>query len=112
MSQAAGEVDLEIHPPPAHHRYFDLTAGSLELGFSVILLGYAFKNPSSSVTAACDLYDSPDGTGVPIIPLTFAASESIGDNWMPNGILFKNAVYVNVTAGEVRGGLFFRHYRR
>lgn len=106
------EVELEVRNDPAHHVYFDLNGvGSLVLGFAAIVYGYTLRNPSSGATAAVDLYDGPDTSSAhPIIPLTFATSESIGDWFGPNGVLFKNALYVNVTSGEVKGAIFYRYH--
>ena len=106
---APPEFELEVRNDPAHHVYFDLTGGSIVLGFSCLLFGYTLRNPSGAATAACDFYDGVDTSGGhTIIPLTFATSESIGDSWMPNGVHFKNGLYVNVTSGEVKGAVFYR----
>lgn len=107
-----GELEVEVRSEPAHYRYFDLNgAGLVLLGFSVILFGYALRNVSTSVTAAMDLYDGGDASGSPIFPLTFAASESIGDWFGDQGIWMQNGLYANVTSGEVRGSVFYRHIR-
>jgi hypothetical protein len=106
------ELEIEVAVEPAHHKYFDLNgAGAVQLGFSVVLYGYTLVNPSSSATAALNLYDGGDTTGNPIFPVTFAASESIGDWFGPNGIWLRNGLYANVTSGEVKGAVFYRHVR-
>lgn len=107
------EVDIEVHEDPAHWRYFDITAGLVLLGHAAIVYGYSLKNPSGAATAAIDIYDATDAVSAQqVFTLTFAASESLGDSWGSRGILFKNGVYANVTSGEVKGSIFYRHYRR
>ena len=104
--------EVPVVDEPAHYRTFDLNATTLLLlGFSANVFGWSLKNPSSSAAAAIDLYDSADGSGVPVFTLTLAASESVGDWFGPNGVWLKNAVYANVTSGEVKGALFYRHVR-
>jgi hypothetical protein len=106
------DFSLEVKEDPAHYVTFDVSATTkLLLGFSVVVFGWALKNPSGSVAAAIDVYDTPDGTGVPVFPVTLASSESVGDWFGPNGVWMKNAVFVNVTAGEVKGAIFYRHVR-
>lgn len=110
---SATEVEIEVRSDPAHYVTFDLSGTTkLLCGFSVIVYGWVLKNPSSSVAAAIDLYDTADGTGVPVFPLSLAASESIGDWFGDQGVWLKNALYANVTAGEVKGAVFYRHHRR
>lgn len=110
---AAPELELEFRADPAHYVYFDLSAtGKALVAFSVVLYGYTLVNPSGAATAAINLYDGTDTSSAePILPLTFAVSESLSDWFGPNGILFKNGVYANVTSGEVKGSVFYRHVR-
>jgi hypothetical protein len=107
------EVEIEVEEPKVHYRTFDLNGVTLQLlGFAVDMFGWALENPSGSVAAKIDIYDSPDGTGVPVFPLALATS-AMDIKWFgPNGIRMNNAVYANVTAGEVKGSLFYKHVRR
>jgi hypothetical protein len=103
-------VDLEVSEQPAHWVAFDLNgAGKLVCGFSVIMLGWSLRNQSSSTLAALDIYDGADTSGQSVFPLNLAANEA-SVMWLgPNGVWFKNALYVNVTAQEVKGSILFRH---
>lgn len=106
------EIELEVRSDPTHHIDFDLNgAASKLLGFSAVLFGWAMRNMSSSTLATADMYDGDDSSGKPTIPLALAAN-GFDVRWFgPNGVWFKNAVYLNVTAQEIKGTLFYRHIR-
>ena len=102
-------------PVTEHHavyRTFDLNGTTLQLlGFSADIYGWSLENPSGSVAAAIDFYDSPDGTGPVVFPIKLA-SGIIDVKWFgPNGVRFNNALFANVTAGEVKGSVFYKHVR-
>lgn len=94
------------------YRAFDLNGVTLLLlGFSVDVYGWALENPSGSVAAAIDFYDSADGTGTSVFPIKLASSGTDTKWFGPNGIRFNNALFANVSAGEVKGSVFYRHVR-
>jgi hypothetical protein len=104
------EAWLEEH----HVRYlaFDLNASSrLLLGFAVDLYGWSLKNLSTSTAADIDLYDGTDTSGVAALPVQIPSSSTSTVWFGPNGVRFHNAVFANVTTGEVKGSLFYRHVR-
>lgn len=106
------EFELEVRSDPAHWVNFDLNGvGKMLLGFSVVLLGWGIRNLSSSTLATLDIYDGADTSGVVVFPITLQSNESSREWFYPGGVLFKNAVYVNVTAQEVKGSLLYRHIR-
>jgi hypothetical protein len=106
------EVELEVEEPHVRYRAFDLNATTLQLlGFSVNLFGWSVRNPSGSVAAVMDIYDGADGTGVPVFTINLANSASDTKWFGPNGVRLNNALFANVTAGEVKGSLFYRHIR-
>lgn len=96
-----------------HYRAFDLNGAAMQLlGFSADIFGWALENPSGSVAASIDLYDSADGSGTVVFPIKLATN-GVDTRWFgPNGVRFENALYANVTAGEVKGSVFFRHVRQ
>lgn len=104
------ELDLEVHEDPCLHVYFDSTGAKTVLQFAVVLHGLILINPSGSVAAVMSIYDGADTSGNPDFPYGLASSESISDNYGPRGVLFRNGVTVNVTAGEVKGSLLYRRY--
>jgi hypothetical protein len=105
-------IELEVTEHHARYRYFDLTTSALLLlGFSVDVYGWSLKNPSTSTAADIDLYDTPDGTGVPALPIQIPSSTTDTKWFGPNGVRFHNALYANVTTGEVKGSIFYRHVR-
>ena len=106
------EVDFEIEEHCAHYRAFDLSAAAAQLlGYSCDVYGWSLKNLSSSAVATIDIYDSADGTGIPVFPIVIAANGVSAEWFGPNGVRFNNAVYANVTAGEIKGSILFRHVR-
>lgn len=106
------DFELEVSTDPLWRVYFDLNgAGKALVQFSAKLGGFAIRNMSSSSTAAMDFYDGTDTTGNAIVPITLAANESTREYWWPGGVLFKNGVYANVTSGEIKGSIFYRHIR-
>lgn len=103
------EIDLEVHSDPAWSLTFDLNGtGKALAAFSVILLGWCMKNVSSSTEATLDIYDGTDATGVTLFPVNLASNETSVVWFGDRGILMRNGVYVNVTAQEVKGALFYR----
>jgi hypothetical protein len=107
------EVDFEVEEHHSNYRTFDLSSAAAQLlGFACDLYGWTLKNPSGSTAAVIDLYDSPDGTGTPVFPLTIPTSATLEAWFGPNGVRLNNALYANVTAGEVKGSVFYRHVRR
>lgn len=106
------EFELEVREDPAHWVNFDLNGvGSKLLGFSVRLVGWSIRNMSSTTLATLDIYDGADTSGAVVFPITLQSNESSREWFYPGGVLMKNAVYVNVTAQEVKGSLLYRHVR-
>jgi hypothetical protein len=88
---------------------FDLNAkGSVLLDFSVRLVGWALRNKSVSNPANIDLYDGADTSGTPVFPVTLAANESVRDLFPDGGVLLLNALYANITLGEVAGCVVYQ----
>lgn len=105
-------IDVEVRTDPAHHYVFGtITTGTLLLGFSVILYGYAITESTGSASAAVDLYDATDHAGTRVLPVRVASGESAESWYGAQGIWFKNGVYANVTSGSITGAVFYRHHR-
>lgn len=106
------QIELEVTEHHARYRYFDLmTSSLLLLGFAVDIYGWSIKNTSTSTAADIDLYDGADSTGQPALPIQIPSSSTDTKWFGPNGVRFNNAVFANVTTGEVKGSLFYRHVR-
>ena len=102
-------VELEVHNEPAHYVAFNLNAtGAAVLGFAAVVLGWSMKNASGTTLAALDIYDGTDHTGTSLFPIQLAANQTGRDWFGPNGILFRNGLYINVTAQQVSGAVFYR----
>jgi hypothetical protein len=109
MADEIVQVEVELYGRPVHHAEFDLTsAGTLLAGFSVDVVGWSIRNMSASTLATLDVYDGPDATGKPTVPLAVAANTTDTKWFGDAGVRFKNAVYVNVTAQECKGSIWFR----
>jgi hypothetical protein len=74
----------------------------------VWLIGWALRNESNSSPANIDIYDGADTSGVPTFPITLAANESVRDLFPQDGVGMLNAVYINVTSGQVGGSVIYQ----
>jgi hypothetical protein len=93
---------------PADYLQFDQTVSAAgPISFPVKVMGWAIRNPSSTALAEVDFFDGTDASGTVVIPVTLDWNESSRETWCPNGIRFKNGLFINVTAGEVRGSVFW-----
>ena len=105
------ELDIEVREEPAHPVYFDLNgAGTAVFSFAVIVYGWSIRNVSTTTEANLDVYDGTDTTGHIIFPVNLAGNETSRE-WFNRGVEFKNGLYLNVTAQEVKGSIFFRKHR-
>lgn len=110
-------TDLEGFELPVFEHYarylsFDINATHmLLLGFASDFFGWSVSNPSGSVAASMDLYDGSDSSGTPVFTIKLATSADDIRWFGPNGVRLNNALYANVTAGEVKGSVFYRHVR-
>lgn len=105
------ELDLEVREDPAHWINFDLSgAGAVVLGFAVVLYGWSVENNSTTTEAAFDIYDGTDTSGKPVFPVRLSGNETSRE-WFDRGVAMLNGVYVNVTAQEVHGALFYCRHR-
>lgn len=106
------EVEVEVTEEPAHWQNFDLNAtGKMMFNFSVVLFGWSIRNISTTTEALLDIYDGTDTSGVVVFPVNLAGNETNREFWN-RGVLMRNGVYVNVTAQEVKGSLFYRRHHR
>jgi hypothetical protein len=106
------QVELAVFLQPAHHTEFVLSsAGKTIAGFSVRLMGWTAAETSGSAGCEIDIYDGVDTTGSIVVPIKLASGQSSTDWYGPNGTLFKNGVYVNLSSGQAKGSIFFNHVR-
>lgn len=111
MSELFG-VEVEIEEHHARWVHFNQTGtAALILGFAFDMKGFTFANPSSSTVAQIDLYDNPDGSGTPAISVVIPVSTTYSPQLAEGGVRFNNALYANVTAGQVKGSVYYRHIR-
>jgi len=105
------EFELEVREDPAHYIYFDLNAtGKMLTNFAVVMCGWSIRNISSTTLATLDVYDGTDATGNPLFPINLSANETSREWFLPGGVLMLDGVYVNVTAQEVKGSIFYRRH--
>lgn len=91
------------------HADFNLTtSGKVLVGCSVWLIGWALRNESEDDPANIDIYDGADASGVPTFPITLAANESVRDLFPQDGVNMLNAVYINVTLGQIGGSVIYQ----
>ena len=105
------ELDIEVRGEPAHYVAFDLNGtGKVLVNYQVTLFGWAIRNVSSTTEATADIYDGTDTSGTVVIPANLAGNE-VSVVWLgPNGVRFRNGLYLNVTAQEIKGCLFYRRH--
>jgi len=105
------EFELETREDPVFYETFDLNGnGKMLANFSVLFCGWSLRNLSASTLATLDIYDGTDASGTSIFPVTLQSNESSREWFYPGGVLFKNGIYVNVTAQEVKGAVLFRRH--
>jgi hypothetical protein len=106
------EIELEVHEDHVHWRAFDLNAaGSALVVFAVDLYGWSLRNMSGAAAAVIDIYDGTDASGIPVFPLVIPANVTAEAWFGPNGVHMKNGVYANVTTGEIKGSILYKHLR-
>lgn len=106
-------VELEVYLKPAHHTDWTLNAsGKIVAGFSVRLMGWSAAETSGGAACTINIYDGVDTTGTITMPIKLASGQSSTDWYGPNGILFKNGVYVNLASGQAAGSIYFVHVRK
>jgi hypothetical protein len=102
-------VEVELYSRHVDHVEFDLTGvGKVVAGFSVDLLGWSIRNMSASTVATLDIYDGADTSGSVVVPLVLAANLTDTKWFGDAGVRFRNAVYLNATAQETKGTIWFR----
>ena len=114
MSDTGGltAVELAVYLDPARHVSWTLSgAGKVVAGFSVRLMGWTITETSGSAGCTVNIYDGPDTSGEIVLPIKLASGGSSTDWFGPNGILFKNAVFVNLASGQAQGSIFYNHIR-
>ena len=109
---AAVEYRLDVEEPWSRHVAWTLSgAGLARIQFGAILMGWSATETTGAATAAVNLYDGADTSGVILLPIRLASGESAESWYGPGGIRFRNGVYINVASGAAQGALFYRHYR-
>lgn len=105
------ELDIEVREEPAEYVYFDLNgAGAAVVQFALIVYGWSMRNVSATTEATLDAYDGTDATGKIVFPVNLSGNET-NREWFNRGVLMRNGLYVNVTAQEVKGSIFYRRHR-
>lgn len=107
------ELDVELVEveEPAHYVTFDLNAtGKILFNFAVVVYGWSMRNVSATTEATLDVYDGTDTTGNVIFPVNLAGNET-NREWFNRGVRLESGLYVNVTAQEVKGSVFYRRHR-
>jgi hypothetical protein len=113
LTGAVTAVELAVFLDPARHVSWTLNgAGKLVCGFSARVMGWTIVETSGSAAATINIYDGADTTGEIALPIKIASAGSSTDWFGPNGVLFRNAVYVNLASGQAQGTIFYNHVRR
>ena len=112
LTAAVTAVELAVFLDPARHVSWTLSsAGKLVCGFSARVMGWTMVETTGSAAATVNVYDGADTSGEIALPIKIGQGGSSTDWFGPNGILFKNAVYVNVASGAAQGTIFYNHVR-
>lgn len=70
------------------------------------LYGWSLVETTGAAIAACDLIDGGAAAGTEITPITLSAGQSTRD-WLGRpGLLVQSGLFLNVTAGTVRGAVW------
>lgn len=105
-------IELAVYLDPSRHAEWTLTSGGkIVTGFSVRLMGWTAAETSGSAGCTINVYDGTDTSGSIVLPIKLASGQSSTDWYGPNGILFKNGVYVSMGSGASEGSVFFNHVR-
>lgn len=80
-------------------------------GFGVRLMGWSAAETSGSAGCTINIYDGTDTTGPIVMPIKLASGQSSTDWYGPNGIAFRNAVYLSLASGQAAGSIYFVPHR-
>ena len=90
----------------ARHVVVPLPAASgVVVNTSGCLLAASVAESTGSAPAAYTLYDGSSSGGVPIMPVTLNANESIRDSWRHGVYHFRQGLYLNITLGAITGSV-------
>lgn len=84
----------------------DVSADELVADRAANLYGFAIRE-TAGAAAVVRIRNGVDATGVPFIPISFAANESVGENYLPNGVRFPNGIFFDVVSGAVEGSILY-----
>lgn len=112
VSQVVSSIELAVFLDPAHHAEWTLSgAGKVVTGFSVLFMGWSAMETSGSAACTINVYDGVDTTGSVVLPIKLASGVADSKWYGPNGVWFKNGLYINLASGQAQGTVFFRHHR-
>lgn len=70
------------------------------------LYGWAFQETTGAAPATFELFDGTGSGGQSILPATLTVNQSFRDIWGKPGIEIRTGLFMNVTAGSVRGSVY------
>ena len=97
------------HPWAAHFLTkitIPATTGTLGVftGFGTVL-ALIMEETTGSAGARFELWDGSDTGGEYLGPWTLSSGESFDNTYPPKGLVFRNGLFLNVTAGSVAGAV-------
>jgi hypothetical protein len=109
MSFWQGWTPESDHPWAAHYRtkiHVPTTTTTLQLanGFGTVL-ALIVEETTGSAGARFELWDGTSTGGEYIGPWTLSSGQSIDNAYPPKGLVFRNGLFLNVTAGSVAGSV-------
>lgn len=84
-----------------------LSSSKQVIGGMALLRGWSFREDNGGAPAAVDIYDGTSTTGTLIATITLTAGESTRDPVPDSGIACPAGIFVNVTAGTIRGSIWY-----
>lgn len=82
------------------------TSGQLILNRECRLYGWAFLETSGNAAAQLEVFDGTTVNSQSIAPIALLAGQSSRDIWGKPGIEIRTGLFVNISAGSVRGSLY------
>lgn len=93
-------------PPVPKFAVPNTGTGGLVVSGRVLLKGFGLHETSGTVPATVMIYDASSASGSPVVPVTFAAGESVREWFDGGGIVFDRGVFLAISGSTVDGHVY------
>lgn len=98
------EVEQYFHSP------FPTPAVAGPIGGRVKLFGYSLQESTGTSPAQVNLYDSTAASGWIAVPIPLTAGQGAEDWFGPQGLTFRNGLFIAIASGSVLGSIFIHNF--